>query len=102
MMISSLSPQGTRRLTAPRPATPAASAIDPAIIGRFVASQDEAARRVRAFGSRDVDRIVMVSPFTSLITYSVLDGCRIVAAHQRRHFEQARRVTETPGFPPPA
>jgi hypothetical protein len=43
----------------------------------------------------------MVSPFVRFITYSVLDGCRLMAAHDRRHFEQARRVTEAAGFPPP-
>jgi len=41
----------------------------------------------------------MVSPFVRFITYSVLDGCRLMAAHDRRHFEQARRVTQTAGFP---
>ena len=34
----------------------------------------------------------MVSPFVSFITYSVLDGCRLIVTHERRHFEQARRV----------
>jgi hypothetical protein len=41
----------------------------------------------------------MVSPFVAFITYSVLDGCRLLVAHERRHFEQARRVTREPGFP---
>jgi len=30
---------------------------------------------------------------------NVLDACRILIAHDRRHFEQARRVTQSPGFP---
>ena len=34
----------------------------------------------------------MVSPFVAAITYSVLDGLRLVVAHDHRHFEQARRV----------
>ena len=41
----------------------------------------------------------MISPFVSQITYSVLDGYRLIAAHQRRHFEQAERVTRHPDFP---
>jgi hypothetical protein len=44
----------------------------------------------------------MVSPFVAFITYSVLDGCRLIVTHERRHFEQARRVTQEPGFPPSA
>ena len=54
---------------------------------------------MRALAGRDVARIIMVSPFVSFITYSVLDGCRLIVTHERRHFEQARRVTQAPGFP---
>jgi hypothetical protein len=41
----------------------------------------------------------MTSPFVRFITYSVLDGWRLAVAHDRRHFEQARRVTLMPEFP---
>jgi hypothetical protein len=30
-----------------------------------------------------------------LITYSVLDACRLIVAHERRHLTQAKRVMET-------
>jgi len=98
MLIRSQMPEATRKFTAPRKAHPASSAIDPRIVERFVAHQHEAASRVRSLGGRDVARIIMVSPFVSFITYSVLDGCRLMVTHERRHFEQARRVTQEPGF----
>jgi hypothetical protein len=41
----------------------------------------------------------MTSPFFNFLTYSVLDGWCVVVAHDRRHFEQARSVTQTKGFP---
>jgi hypothetical protein len=99
IMIKSLMPGGTRKFTAPETAQPAASDIDARIVQRFVEYQREAAARVRTLQGRDVDRTIMVSPFVSFITYSVLDGLRIIVTHQRRHFEQARRVTEEPAFP---
>jgi hypothetical protein len=99
MLIKSQMPEAKRKFTAPRKAEPASSAIDPRIIERFVAYQHEAAARVRSLDGRDVARIIMVSPFASFITYSVLDGCRLIVTHERRHFEQARRVTQEPGFP---
>lgn len=99
MLIKSQMPEAKRKFTAPRKAVPASSAIDPRIIERFVASQHEAAARVRSLDGRDVARTIMVSPFVSFITYSVLDGCRLIVTHERRHFEQARRVTQEPGFP---
>jgi hypothetical protein len=99
MLIKSQAPEMKRRFTAPRQARPAASAIDKGIIQRFVAYQHEAAERVRSLERRDVSSIIMVSPFVSFITYSVLDGCRLIVTHQRRHFEQARREIQEPGFP---
>ena len=99
MLIKSQMPEAKRKLRAPRKAEPASSAIDPRIIERFVAYQHEAAGVVRSLDGRDVARIIMVSPFVSFITYSVLDGCRLIVTHERRHFEQARRVTQQPGFP---
>ena len=99
MLIASQAPEATRKFTAPPRAEPSSSAIDARIVERFVASQQEAAARVRALDGRDAARTIMMSPFARFITYSVLDGCRIIVAHERRHFEQARRVTQTPGFP---
>jgi hypothetical protein len=99
MLIKSQMPEAKRKFTAPRTAEPASSAIDPRIIERFVGHQHEAAARVRSLDGRDTARIIMVSPFVSFIAYSVLDGCRLIVTHERRHFEQARRVTQEPGFP---
>ena len=98
MMIKSQAPVAKRKFKAPSTAVPASSTIDPRIIERFVAHQDEAAARVRSLDGRDPARIIMVSPFARFITYSVLDGCRLIVTHERRHFEQARRVTLEPGF----
>lgn len=33
-----------------------------------------------------------------IITYSVLDGARLMLAHDHRHIQQAGRVTRSPGF----
>ena len=99
MMIKSQMPQAKRKFKAPATAVPSSSAIDARIVARFVAHQQDAAARVASLAGRDPARVVMVSPFASFITYSVLDGCRLIVTHQRRHFEQARRVTQEPGFP---
>lgn len=99
LLIRSQMPEAKRKFSAPPQAHPASSAIDPQIIERFITHQHDAAARVRALDGRDAGRVIMVSPFVSFITYSVLDGCRLVVTHERRHFEQARRVTQEPGFP---
>ena len=99
LMIRSQGPKMVGRYTAPPMAQPATSEIDTDVIQRFVDQQHGAADWLRAVDQRDADRVIMVSPFVRVVTYSVLDGCRLLVAHDRRHFEQARRVMLIDGFP---
>jgi len=99
IMIRSLSPTATRTLTAPTSARPSTSDLGGDVIVRFVEAQASISERLRSFENRPLAETTMVSPFASVVAYSILDACRIIVAHERRHFEQARRVTQTPGFP---
>jgi hypothetical protein len=99
MLIRSQAPTAARRFTAPSKAQPAAGDIASDIIQRFVEQHRDAVARVQALDERDAARAIMTSPFIRVVTYSVLDGWRLILAHDRRHFEQARRVTLSPEFP---
>ena len=99
VMIRSLSPTSTRKLHAPASSKPSTSELGSDIVARFTSAQADMQGRLRAFETHDLARTIMVSPFASVVVYSILDGWRIIVAHERRHFEQARRVTQTPGFP---
>lgn len=99
MLIRSQTPESQRKFRASPNALPATSDIPADILARFVDQHREAVARVDALDERQAARTIMTSPFVSVITYSVLDGWRLVVAHDRRHFEQARRVTQSPGFP---
>jgi len=99
MLVRTQSPNATRRFKAPGKAQPAASALDTAIVGRFVDQQRELIAKLDASATRDLAGAVMASPFLGIVTYSVLDGWRLIAAHERRHVQQAKRVMATPGFP---
>jgi hypothetical protein len=98
MLITSQAPGGKQKYTAPTSAQPASSDIAPDTIERFIACQQMGIAGVRTFSAADAQRI-MVSPFVRQITYTVLDGYRLIAAHQRRHFEQAERIAAHPEFP---
>jgi hypothetical protein len=98
MLVTSQAPGGKQKFKAPENARPATSDVAPQVLERFAACQHAGIARLHALGAADARRIMM-SPFATWITYSVLDGYRLIAAHQRRHFEQAKRVTEAPGFP---
>ena len=99
MLIRSQAPSAARKFTAPAKAQPSSSDIAADIVQRFVEQQHDAVARVQTLDEEDAARAIMTSPFIRAITYSVLDGWRLILAHDRRHFEQARRVTRTPGFP---
>jgi hypothetical protein len=55
---------------------------------------------MKSLEGRGPSGIIITSPFAGAVIYSLLDAFRLVVAHERRHFAQARRVMETHGFPP--
>src|SRR4051812_21054252 len=99
MILRALDPVKGRKTKAPKVFLPASSDVSADVIEKFAEHQRELTERMRATASRDIRRIMVTSPVASVATYSLLDAYRIVVAHERKHFEQARRVAEEPGFP---
>ena len=98
-LIRSQAPAVTRTFTAPPAARPAASDLAMDVIPLFVRQQEDLVGWIGGVNEDAAARAIMQSPFLSFVVYSVLDGCRLMASHNRRHLEQARRVTQSPGFP---
>jgi hypothetical protein len=92
LMIRTQGPTATRKFTAPPAAVPSVSHIDARVVDRFVDGHAAIAGVIRSLAGRDPAKVIMVSPFVTFISYSVLDALRLIAAHERRHYEQARRV----------
>ncbi len=99
MIVGAMQPSAKRRFKAPARVRPSASAIGADVIEKFVESQRQLAERMRATANLDAEKIIVTSPIARFITYRLIDAYRIVVTHERRHFEQARRVMETEGFP---
>jgi hypothetical protein len=99
MLIKSVSPDGARKQKAPKIFTPTASAVDPGIITRFIDQQDRVVNYLNTITAVDAEKIIITSPVARVITYSLLDACRVIVAHEQRHILQARRVTQLPEFP---
>jgi hypothetical protein len=98
LLIRSVAPAAARQIKAPAAATPARD-VAADIVPRFVAQHRDMVAWLQTVDEWHAAQAIMTSPFSRLITYSVLDGCRLVLAHDRRHLEQARRVMSEPGFP---
>lgn len=98
-LIKALQPESPRKLKTTRKFAPSASDIDARVVEHFAESQKRLAGMAERTAGLDLRRVIVTSPFNGLVTYSLLDAYRGVVAHVRRHFAQARRVTESAGFP---
>jgi hypothetical protein len=98
VMIRSQAPTTRQRFTAPARARPSTSEIPEDIVRRFVDQHRAAAESTRALEDVRASRVIMISPFVRVVVYSVLDGLRLVVAHDHRHLAQARRVMLSPHF----
>jgi hypothetical protein len=102
LVIKAVSPQSTGKVKARGNFNPASSAVDARTVELFLDQQQRLAGLMRAAGKLDLGRIIITSPVAGFVTYSALNAVRIVVAHERRHFLQAKRVTEATDFPGPA
>ncbi len=69
------------------------------IVDRFASHIDEVNRKVEACAAADRKKTVVGSPFLSVFTYTLDDAYTVLVEHTKRHFRQAKRVTEAEGFP---
>ena len=99
LLIKSLDPVKGRKLKAPKNFQPAQSDISSSVIDDFVAQQSKIVEKMKATEHLDLEKIIISSPVTSVVTYSLMDAYRVIVVHEARHFQQARRVTEESGFP---
>ncbi len=98
LLIGSLK-KDERKFKAPSPKIIPPSEIDGVIIEKFAAHQTELIEKIKQTETADWNKIKITSPFMKLMTYRLADGFRVVVEHERRHFRQAKRVTEVQGFP---
>jgi hypothetical protein len=98
-ILKALDPEKGRKTKAPRVFEPASSDVAEDVIEQFAGHQQELSGRMRATAAADLRGLKVTSPVSPVATYSLLDAYRIVVAHERKHFEQARRVTKSQGFP---
>lgn len=99
LLIKSLDPVKGRKLKAPKNFQPAQSDISGSVIDDFVAQQATIVEKMKATEHLDVESVIINSPVASVVTYSLMDAYRVIAVHEARHFQQAKRVTEEGGFP---
>lgn len=99
IVVNAVSPETARKIKNPAIFDPAKSDVAPDVIEKFLANQEKVAAAMAASENIDLEKTIMTSPVAAFVTYSLLDGYRIIVRHGERHVAQAKRVMETEGFP---
>jgi hypothetical protein len=99
LLLKFVEPTSTRKVKAPKILQPAQSEVSGSIIEDFVNQQGRVIEKIKSTEHLELEKIVITSPVLALITYSLMDTYRIIVAHEARHLQQARRVTEEAAFP---
>ena len=99
-LINAVRPDNPKKVKTTSKAQPSSSEIDGAIIERFAEHQDQMIDHLRRLPA-DIDpaRTISTSPLLGFVTYDLDDCFTVLETHCKRHFGQAKRVTETAGFP---
>ncbi|CAN5340737.1 hypothetical protein BH20ACI2_BH20ACI2_22240 [soil metagenome] len=78
---------------------PSVSNIADTIIEDFAANQRRLVDLVVASQPLDTQRIKIAEPLSTALNLRLDNAFEILSMHCRRHFNQAKRVMETAGFP---
>jgi hypothetical protein len=97
-LIALAGPGAKHKLPCPRGIAPGAAPAAGAL-ARFLASQETVQALIDASDGLDLNRVPVTSPLSPFLTLSLGEALTVVAAHARRHLDQARRVRAHACFP---
>jgi uncharacterized damage-inducible protein DinB len=92
-------PPSRLKVKAPQRVQPSAMRARHEIVAALRAYQVQFVDRLRQANGLDLARARVGSPVHKWVRFSLGSGFALMAAHERRHLWQARRITERPGFP---
>jgi len=99
LLAKQVSPEGARKLRAPKIIRPADSSSIEGSLEMFLREQDWFIDFVGQAQGLDYNKTRLRSPITPLVRYSLADAFVVIVLHAQRHLQQARRVRELPEFP---
>ena len=97
--VNSLEPPVRRRTRAPSKIVPRSAGSRDDIMKRYHDAHAHVRQLIDAAAAIDVNRAIFKNPFIPLLKMRIATGLSVIAAHDRRHLWQARRVVSAPGFP---
>jgi len=98
-IVRATEPPARRRFSSPRRFRPVHGQPVTAILPTFLHLQSQLARLTERSAGLDLARVKVPTPISRWLKLSLGMMLAQVAAHERRHLEQARQVRENSGFP---
>ena len=98
-MVRSLGPQPKKKIKAPALFAPSASELPANTVEQFLEHQEKLKRYFNRLQQLDTENIVIASPVSGFITFSLSDAMKLMVVHEQRHLEQAMAVLHHPNFP---
>jgi hypothetical protein len=99
LLVQTSEPRSRMRMRSPRLFQPAPSGSRQDVVMRLRAHQVEYVDRLRRANGLDLSRARVVSPVSRWLRFSLGTSFAVIAAHERRHLCQARKIAALPGFP---
>ncbi|MEZ5346955.1 MAG: DinB family protein [Pyrinomonadaceae bacterium] len=94
LLKSAVSPDAKTKRKAPPFFVPSQSEITETIIGDFCDVQEQLISFMNAVRDQDIRKIKIPTPISPMINIRLDDAFEILILHERRHFNQAKRVLE--------
>lgn len=91
--------EDSKKAKAPSKSIVPPSELPADIVSKFELNISEVCDRISACAAADRQKVVVGSPFLSLMTYRLDDAYTVLVEHTKRHVRQAKRVMQADGFP---
>ena len=99
LTVHASGPASRWHLRAPHAFRPVPGESRDDILAAFLTFQDQLVDRLRRANGLDLVQVRVTSPIAKWRRFSLGAAFAVLAAHERRHLCQARRVAELPRFP---
>ena len=97
-LVKSMLP-GKGKFKSPKVFRPSESDVPSAIIQNFLENQDRLITYIEQLKDIDHEKVIVTSPVSPIITYSLKDTFQILLNHEKRHHRQAQKTKELAAFP---
>lgn len=91
--------EDSKKVKAPSKTIVPPSDLPTDIVDKFATNITDVCGRIAKVASADRQKVVVTSPFLAVMTYRLDDAYTVLVEHTKRHIRQAKRVTDTKGFP---